>query len=305
MKKSNLIACILLGVSLSGCGVAEMQQESKMTPDAFAQHLQLQSITFTQKDIDGPAFQHFAKQEPTNAAGFSNVLMADVLLGRAGAVNLGQQHLTPLSVAMTLDPHAFVTSVPAIPLLGLLLLSHGQGAHYPASEVGSLNFYYPPSKADPIPNATKLLVEGIKIMEMTHEGVATGPMAFRGYVYSVKGRTPFDFSLSAHMYANPYGFNFDDGYDTTAGLPDLDPGYSMVGVFFNAATFPVSVMTGVTPGMKLYTMAQIQAMYRHHPFLKGWWAVFNTRLSSGQAVWVVYDGAKVVMEVKADQTFHG
>ena len=275
-----------------------------MTPATFAAKGHLQSITFTEKDVSSKAFKSLVKAKITTARGFSNALISKVLTNETnGATVTRTSSFGALDAVSLMDPGLFTANIPVVPLLGWLVLEHSGHSYYKAACIGSLNFYYPPTERNPTPDAATLLSEGIEIMRLTHEGVRTGPMSFDGYIYTAKGKVPYSFDPARHTMSNPYGFNFDVGAEVDrSGLYGF-PNYYAAGVFFYGSAVPVMVVTGVTPGMKPYTMQQVQQMYRGHSFLDGWWAVFNTRLSNGKALWVVYDGSRILAEVPANQTF--
>lgn len=300
-----LLCLYFSALMLAGCATAPSGFEAaKMTPATFAAKANLQSITFTEKDISSKAFKNIPKENLTTARGVSLALVSEILNRQANGVAVtGMRNFGALDAASLVDPSLFTDNIPVVPLLGWLVLEHTGNSYYKAAYIGSLNFYYPPTKKDPNPDAAKLLSDGIRIMQLTHEGTRTGPLSFDGYIYTAKGKVPYSFDPAKHAMSNPYGVNFDVG--KSVGMSGLYgfANYYAAGVFFYGSSAPVTVVTGVTPGMKPYTMQQIQEMYRGHSFLDGWWAVFNTRLSNGNAVWVVYDGSKILAEVPANQRF--
>lgn len=217
----------------------------------------------------------------------NTVVSAGVLTAGAGAVGVGGDlGLAGMAIGLLLgggnnQPIFHYTIASNVPFLSYYRF-------FPKSVIGkaSVNSFIP------------YMQQGYDLILSAHNGtpIAPGNLIFKGQL-NWDGLIPANevvtefkpnsgnvvgdnhsFYIGWYTSARDTGPHIDLFEDTTPAKPVINPNVG----------FMVGVRTG-QPGF-FYTPKQVEALQRHLPFASKWYAVFNTKTSTGTAIDVIHNG---------------
>ena len=309
MKKAFPFLVLLVSL-LSGCASSSMFRQLPPTS-------QLDAKTFLSCGSNcGPALKADEHLKPIQASWLAS--------WPGMALALSQEYKQPISHQQHVGPAVDPTTANANSMLNVSSAGIASGAGAPGlggvmigadllqrlfsstpidyMNVAQADFFRPYTEQEahePLSAMAPILQQQMQILAAMHEGTFYAPLAFKGKVYMARKpqtERPFDFSMNAASFFTSPGFYRITWVHALNMVADEgktgDQGNIVVGLKSSMHNFYVRV--GGLPGNKMLSVSDISDLQRKLPFLKDWYAVFNTYSDDNGPEWVIVKDGKVL-----------
>ncbi|SBP88959.1 hypothetical protein [Thiomonas delicata] len=310
LKKLLLPAALTAVVFLGGCASSSMFRQLPPTS-------QLDAKTFLSCGSScGPALKAGERLKPIQASWLSYWPGMALALSQEYKQSISdQQHVGPAVDPPTANANSMLNissaglaSGAGAPGLGGVMIGADLLQRLFSStpidymNVAQADFFRPYTEQEahePLSAMAPILQQQMQILAAMHEGTFYAPLAFKGKVYMARKpqtERPFDFNMAGATFNTSPGFyritwvhalNMAADEDKTG-----DQGNIVVGLKSSMHNFYVRV--GGLPGNKMLSVSDISDLQRKLPFLKNWYAVFNTYSDDNGPEWVIVKDGKVL-----------